>query len=194
MTANLTPRQQLVIDGMARGLANKQIAAEIGVSEASVKAHVSDLLQKFAVPNRAGLIARVLADAHAPPALVISAEELARYQDVAFMVAVTEGPRHRFVFVNNMSAAVAGRPVASLVGLEMSAAYPQLDPMFRGALDEVYRSGTPWSVPRAPARFPHPDGSVRETWLNLLFAPMRDVKGRVVGLLHIGTEVEADEP
>ena len=117
---HLTPRQQLVIDGMARGLANKQIAAEIGVSEAGVKAHVSDLLQKFGVPNRAGLIARVLAEAHAPAALVISAEDLARYEDVAFMVAVTEGPQHHFVFVNRMSAEVAGRSVASLVGLAVS--------------------------------------------------------------------------
>lgn len=190
---HLTPRQQLVVGGMARGLANKQIAAEIGVSEAAVKAHVSDLLHKFDVPNRAGLIARVLADAHAPAALLISAEDLARYDDVAFMVAVTEGPQHRFVFVNKLSAAVAGRSVASLVGRDMHSAYPGLDPQFSAALEEVYRTGTPWSMPRVPARFPHADGRVRDTWLNLLFAPMRDVSGRVVGLLHIGTEVEPDE-
>ena len=75
----------------------------------------------------------------------------------------------------------------------MAAAYPQLDPMFAAALDVVYRSGTPWSAPRAPAMFPRADGTIRETWLNLLFAPMRDVQGRIVGLLHIGTEVEPDE-
>jgi hypothetical protein len=31
-----------------------------------------------------------------------------------------------------------------------------------------------------------------ETRLNVMFAPLRDATGRVVGLLHIGTEVEGD--
>ena len=37
---------------MGEGLLNKQIAYELGVSEATVKAHVSAVLQKLGVENR----------------------------------------------------------------------------------------------------------------------------------------------
>src|SRR4029078_7760205 len=57
----LTKRQSDVVALVARGLANKQIAAELGISERLVKGHVSDLLRKFDTPNRAGLIAAVMA-------------------------------------------------------------------------------------------------------------------------------------
>src|SRR4051812_16504570 len=58
----LTRRQGEVVQRVARGLANKQIAAELGISERAVKGHVSDLLGKFAVANRAGLIASLMAE------------------------------------------------------------------------------------------------------------------------------------
>ena len=106
------------------------------------------------------------------------------------MVAVTTGPEHRFLFVNALSAAVAGRRRESLIGKPMKEAYPDLDPAFTAALDSVYATGRPWSAPEAPATFPQDDGATRQTRLNLLFAPLRDASGRVVGLLHIGTEVE----
>src|SRR5437870_127601 len=56
----LTGRQTDVFQRVARGMANKEIAAELGISERSVKGHVSDLLHKFDVANRAGLIATVM--------------------------------------------------------------------------------------------------------------------------------------
>lgn len=189
--SGLTARQRDVVELVARGLANKQIAAELSISERVVKGHVSDLLRKFGVPNRASLIAHVMAER--PGALELTPETYARYEDVPFMVSVTTGPEHRFVFVNKLSAAVAGRSVATLVGLTMREAYPDLDPRFAEALDHVFVTGEPWSAPRAPVRFPHPDGTAHATILNLLFAPIRGSEGRVAGLLHIGAEVEPGE-
>jgi DNA-binding NarL/FixJ family response regulator len=49
---SLTPQQLRVLIMMAEGLLNKQIAHELGVSEATVKAHVSAVLQKLGVENR----------------------------------------------------------------------------------------------------------------------------------------------
>ena len=48
---------------LSAGLLNKQIAAELGVSEATVKAHVSAVMQKLGVSNRtqAVLLAQKLA-------------------------------------------------------------------------------------------------------------------------------------
>ena len=48
----LTPKQMSVLSYLRAGLANKQIAYEMGVSEATVKAHISALFKKLDVNNR----------------------------------------------------------------------------------------------------------------------------------------------
>lgn len=48
----LTPQQTRDLTMLAEGLLNKQIAFELGVSEATVKAHVSAVLQKLGVDSR----------------------------------------------------------------------------------------------------------------------------------------------
>ena len=50
--ATLTPQQSRVLAMLTRGLLNKQIAYELSVSEATVKAHVSAVLQKLDVDSR----------------------------------------------------------------------------------------------------------------------------------------------
>jgi DNA-binding NarL/FixJ family response regulator len=50
--ATLTPQQVRVLMMLSQGLLNKQIAYEIGVSEATVKAHVSAILEKLNVDSR----------------------------------------------------------------------------------------------------------------------------------------------
>lgn len=48
----LTPQQARVLMMLREGLLNKQIAFQLGVSEATVKAHVSAILQKLQVDSR----------------------------------------------------------------------------------------------------------------------------------------------
>jgi len=50
--ATLTPQQVRVLMMLREGLLNKQIAYQLGVSEATVKAHVSAILQKLDVGSR----------------------------------------------------------------------------------------------------------------------------------------------
>jgi D-alanyl-D-alanine carboxypeptidase/D-alanyl-D-alanine-endopeptidase (penicillin-binding protein 4) len=50
--APLTPRQRQVLELIVEGLDNSQIAARIGVSERTVRAHVSALLERLGVANR----------------------------------------------------------------------------------------------------------------------------------------------
>ena len=50
--ATLTPQQVRVLMMLREGLLNKQIAYELSVSEATVKAHVSAILQKLNVDSR----------------------------------------------------------------------------------------------------------------------------------------------
>lgn len=60
--ASLTPQQFKVLVRVAEGQLNKQIADALGISERTVKAHLSALFEKLAVRNRtqAGVLLRSL--------------------------------------------------------------------------------------------------------------------------------------
>ena len=200
LAPSLTAGQARLVSLVARGLPTKQIAAELGVSERAITARLSRLFRAYGTSNRAGLIASVLsqagvgldtidrADWRGGGARPEIAETVDAYANAPFMVSVTRGPEHVYSFVNGVSARVAGRD--DLVGKAVTEAYPELDLTFREALDRVYRTGEPWSIAGAPARFTHADGTHRDTRLNLMFQPVRARDGSIEGILHIGTEVE----
>jgi DNA-binding NarL/FixJ family response regulator len=50
--ATLTPTQMKVLRGVYLGQLNKQIAYELGIAEATVKAHMTALMRKLNVRNR----------------------------------------------------------------------------------------------------------------------------------------------
>jgi DNA-binding NarL/FixJ family response regulator len=50
--AELSPREREVLDLVAQGLANKQIARRLGITERTVKAHVGSLFRRIGVADR----------------------------------------------------------------------------------------------------------------------------------------------
>jgi len=48
----LTPVQMRILDGVRSGLLNKQIAFDLGIAEATVKAHMTTIMRKLNVRNR----------------------------------------------------------------------------------------------------------------------------------------------
>jgi DNA-binding CsgD family transcriptional regulator len=58
----LTARQLQVLELVASGRSNREIASLLRVSENGVKAHIARLLVKFSVPNRAALVRVALPD------------------------------------------------------------------------------------------------------------------------------------
>ena len=59
----LSVRQLEILELMTRGLLNKQIAWELGLTEGTVKSHVSAILEKLGCSRRTQAIAAFLANA-----------------------------------------------------------------------------------------------------------------------------------
>ncbi len=57
--ASLTPQQFRVLGMLAEGQLNKQIAYELGVSEATIKAHMTAIFRKLGVRNRTQAVIRL---------------------------------------------------------------------------------------------------------------------------------------
>jgi ATP/maltotriose-dependent transcriptional regulator MalT len=56
LVESLTSREQDVLEHIAAGLSNRQIASALGISEHTVKFHVSALLGKLGVSSRAAAV------------------------------------------------------------------------------------------------------------------------------------------
>jgi DNA-binding NarL/FixJ family response regulator len=67
--SSLTPHQFRVLMMLGEGLLNKQIAYQLGVSEATIKAHVTAILRKLSVTNRTQAVLAVQRLAISVPAM-----------------------------------------------------------------------------------------------------------------------------
>ena len=56
----LTPREQQVLERLARGMSNKEIAAALGVTDRTVKFHVASLFAKLGASNRTEAVTRAV--------------------------------------------------------------------------------------------------------------------------------------
>lgn len=57
--AKLTPQQRRVVMGMAQGRLNKQIAYELGITEGTVKNHVTSILRQLSLRRRTEVVAEI---------------------------------------------------------------------------------------------------------------------------------------
>lgn len=77
----LTRREEEVLEGVMKSLANKEIAATLNLSERTVKFHVSSLLAKFRVRGRMELVREASRSTigHAPIAVASASRETHTY-------------------------------------------------------------------------------------------------------------------
>lgn len=132
----LTDRQTLVLELVAEGLENKEIAHRIGLSEQAVKEHVSALLHRLAVRNRAALAEiatqlKIVGTMDLDPAWLDYV-----FQRSPVMRAIVRGPEHVFVAANAAYRKVS--PDKEIIGKRFRDVFP--DGAVR-ELDEVYTSG-----------------------------------------------------
>jgi RNA polymerase sigma factor (sigma-70 family) len=70
---SLTPRERQVLDLVASGMLNKQIAAQLGAAEKTIKVHRSRIMEKMQVRTAAALVALLSRlDAPLPPPVPVS--------------------------------------------------------------------------------------------------------------------------
>jgi len=56
----LTDREHDVVECLAKGWTNKEIAAELGITEPTIKAHIRNIMNKTKCSTRTGIVAQVL--------------------------------------------------------------------------------------------------------------------------------------
>jgi DNA-binding NarL/FixJ family response regulator len=57
---SLTARERQVAGAIARGLSNRQIAQELGISTETVKRHLASIYSKLSLPGRVALAVHVV--------------------------------------------------------------------------------------------------------------------------------------
>jgi PAS domain S-box-containing protein len=205
-TPAMTAREAEIIGLVARGYRTAEIAAALAISTRAVTSHLTRLMAKFEVPNRSGLIAAVMAAAgfgiprseRAPLTRLGAQAHLAtldgsegqQYADAPFLVAVTRGSEHTFVYVNRMWERVLGYSASDVVGKRVEEVFRDASPTTYAARQRAYRSGRPTSGRAWHFKWTAGDGSARETDLKFIYQPLRSASGRIEGLLLIATETD----
>ena len=91
----LTPRQRQVLDGLIRGLTNKEIAGELGIGPDAVKRIVSRLLIKLNAPSRTALVQPALQTDAARRRRARAPSALSLLDAVPIPALITRGAAHR---------------------------------------------------------------------------------------------------
>jgi DNA-binding CsgD family transcriptional regulator len=183
----LTRREGEVLALLIRGLENKEIAWQLGIAEPSVKQYVSQLFQKFDVPNRAALAAAASraqvtgehgVDSHWLPQFFKHAEP---------HIAVLRGPDLRYEAVNeSFQRATGDRPA---IGRTMRETFPELEGQgIFEQVEHVLATGEPVIQHAAVRRWDTGRG-IEERIVDIVLQPLRDEVGDVNGVISFALDV-----
>jgi PAS domain-containing protein len=178
----LTDKQTVVLELVAEGLENKEIAHRIGLSEQAIKEHVSALLHRLAVRNRAAL-AEIATELKITGTMDLRPEWLSfLYHQSPVASAVVRGPEHVFVSANDAYRRTVG--AEEIVGRSLSDVFPTLSARTLALLDEVIATGEPKVIHEMPGHF---RGSGKEEgYADVVFQPL---PGAEAGLIISGVDV-----
>jgi PAS domain S-box-containing protein len=183
----LTPRERDVLSRVIDGKENRVIADELGVSEQSVKEHVSALFDKFRVANRAGLTEAALRLEFTGSLTVDRTWARQFFRESEVQICVLRGPELRYETVNYaFRRAVGERPV---IGRTMREAFPELEGQgIFERVERVYATGRPAIVSEGDARWDRGQG-LESRKITLVLQPLRDAEGRVNGVISFAVDV-----
>jgi PAS domain-containing protein len=172
----LTDKQTLVLELVAEGLENKEIAHRMGLSEQAVKEHVSALLHRLAVRNRAAL-AEIATELKIAGTMQLRPEWLSYiYQRSPLASAVVRGPDHIYVSANDAYRRAAG--VQELVGLRMIDVFPRANPRAMALLAEALASGQPRVAHEMSGHWIR-DGKMADGYVDVVIQPLPGTEGAI---------------
>ena len=178
----LTQRQREVLGGVRRGLANKEIAFELGVGTDDVKRIVSRLLSLFDAPNRTALAQAALPGT--PDSCGFDLDFLNLFDEAPLAIVATLGPDHIPCFANRAAlATIPARPEVALVGTSLRTALSEVEcHELLDLVEESFRTGDVSIAKQVPLRHRRGD-KVEVTYLDVRVEPVQrdtDVCGLLV--------------
>ncbi|MGK3959582.1 STAS domain-containing protein [Sorangium sp. So ce118] len=104
-------------------------------------------------------------------------------------VAMWRGDDFVFTLANPHCCAVL--PERTFLGRPLLDVLPEAKQQgFWDLVDQVYRTGKPFVGNEMPVTFRHKEtGREEQHWLNIVYAPVRDGRGEIVGVCHFGVEI-----
>lgn len=176
----LTPRQREVLDGLVRGLANKEIAAELGVGPDAVKRTISRLLSKLNAPSRTALVEIALRSSAARLRRSPGPKALSLLDAAPIPALVTRGQTHCVDYANPAARALFN---ISEVGMPLIELFP---PTVRSSVRAIADASFATSRQRVARGLVLRDASERESpWrhADVFASPVHDGAGQLAGLI-----------
>ena len=162
---------------MAEGLENKEIGHRIGLSEQAVKEHVSALLRRLAVRNRAAL-AEIATELKIAGTMALPTEWLGYiYEQSPVASAVVRGPEHVFVAANDAYRRAAGAD--DIIGRRLVDVFPNVSALSLAGLAEVIATGRTKVNHESPGRWVR-DGKLEDGFVDVVWQPLPGTGGGII--------------
>ena len=185
----LTPRQRQVIEGLVRGLTNKEIAADLGVGPDAVKRIISRLLIKFNAPSRTALVEIALRSSAARVRRSRGPKPLTLLDAAPIPVILTRGDRHSIDYANPEARALFG---IDTVGARLTDVLPvSVRAAVLAIADASFATGLRRVAKRIDLRKAAEEDSSWQ-YADVFASPVRDGAGQLAGLIFF--LVESSQP
>jgi PAS domain-containing protein len=180
-----------VLELVAEGLENKEIGHRLGLSEQAVKEHVSALLRRLAVRNRASL-AEIATELKIAGTMLIPTEWLGYIYDQSPVAsAVVRGPEHIYVAANDAYRRAAGTD--DVVGRRIVDVFPNVSAQSLTGLAEVIATGRTKVIHEQPGRWVR-NGEMQDGFVDVIWQPLPGTdSGIIIWGLDVTDQVRAQQ-
>lgn len=187
----VTPRQRQVLDGLVRGLTNKEIAAELGVGPDAVKRTISRLLIKLNVQSRTALVEVSLRTSAARLGRARGPNALSLLDAAPIPALVTRGEKHLVEYANPTARSVLA--IADIGISLLDVFWPDTRQDVGAIVDECFRCSQP-GVSRSVRLGRDADRGGAWRSADVFISPVHDGADQLAGLIVFLVEAAGPSP